>query len=226
MFLGSAFAVVERRSHDPVIPPRLLRIRGVAAGNAVVLLAGLCVDGLLLLSTRYSQQVLGAGPLAFGVIAAVMTVTSVAGVAIGQNLVSRFGIRVVSGVGMTLMITAGTLLTQIGEQGVTVLVVGMALFGPGMGMAFVAGQIACLAQVSEADAGTASGLEETSFAVGTTLGTAVASATLTAAATAAVSTGAVGTAFAVVSVAALLGLPVSRLLPHVAAVATPGSVSR
>lgn len=61
-----AFRLVERRATDPVLPPRLLRLRGVVVGNATVLMAGLAVDALLLLTTRYAQQVLGAGALGFG----------------------------------------------------------------------------------------------------------------------------------------------------------------
>lgn len=174
-----AFRLVERRATDPVLPPRLLRLRGVVVGNATVLTAGIAVDALLLLTTRYAQQVLGAGALGFGVLACAMTVTSVAGVALGQRIVGRVGVRPVAATGMVLIASAGLLLTGSGTTW-AVPVLGMIVYGVGMGFAFVAGQIACLAQVGPADAGTASGLEETSFGIGGTLGTAAGSAVVAA----------------------------------------------
>lgn len=104
-----------------------------------------------------------------------MTVTSVAGVALGQRIVGRVGVRPVAVTGMVLIASAGLLLTGSGTTWVVPLL-GMVVYGVGMGFAFVAGQIACLAQVGPADAGTASGLEETSFGIGGTLGTAAGSA--------------------------------------------------
>lgn len=169
------FRLAERRATDPVLPARLLRLRGVVVGNATVLTAGIAVDALLLLTTRYVQQVLGAGPLGFGVLACAMTVSSVAGVALGQRIVGRVGARPVAVTGMGLVAAAGLLLIGSGTTW-AVPALGMVVFGVGMGFAFVAGQIACLAQVDPADVGTASGLEETSFGIGGTLGTAAGAA--------------------------------------------------
>jgi predicted MFS family arabinose efflux permease len=50
-----------------------------------------------------------------------------------------------------------------------------AVFGPGMGAVFVAGQVAALDGMAPEDAGLASGIEKTTFAVAGALGVAVVS---------------------------------------------------
>jgi predicted neutral ceramidase superfamily lipid hydrolase len=50
---------------------------------------------------------------------------------------------------------------------------GLLVFGPGLGAAYVAGSIASLAGVAEADAGLASGLNNSSFQIGGAVGVAI-----------------------------------------------------
>ena len=50
---------------------------------------------------------------------------------------------------------------------------GLLIFGPGLGAAYVAGSIASLAGVAEADAGLASGLNNSSFQIGGAVGVAI-----------------------------------------------------
>ncbi|HLR96926.1 MAG TPA: MFS transporter [Jiangellaceae bacterium] len=152
--------------------------RSLVGGNLVIVIAGVAVDGLLIVVTLYTQQVLGFSAMQFGLTMAIMTVTSVLGVIFGQHLVTRTGFALVATAGLTLLGVACLVLSQMPPGGTLVddLLAGLVMFGVGMGAAFVAGQIAALAGVAEQDAGLAAGLEETSFAVGTTVGAALASA--------------------------------------------------
>ncbi|MGC0142248.1 MFS transporter [Pseudactinotalea sp. Z1732] len=172
------FVVVEQRSPAPLVPMRIFAGRTLVGGNLVIVIAGVSVDGLLIVVTLYAQQVLGFSALQFGLTMAIMTVTSVLGVLVGQHLVTRSGFRKVAGEGMALLSVACVLLARLRPEGGLVedLLGGLVIFGAGMGAAFVAGQIAALADVAEHDAGLAAGLEETSFALGTTIGAALASA--------------------------------------------------
>ncbi|NOV98792.1 EmrB/QacA subfamily drug resistance transporter [Isoptericola halotolerans] len=175
---AALFVVVEQRSPAPLVPLRIFASRALVGGNVVILTAGIAVDGLLIVMTLYAQQVLGFSALQFGLTMAIMTVTSVLGVLAGQHLVTRSGFRLVAPGGMTVLAGALVLLSRLSSDGTLVrdLLAGLVLFGAGMGAAFVAGQIAALSGVADGDAGLAAGLEETSFAVGTTLGAALASA--------------------------------------------------
>lgn len=176
--MGVLFVGVERRSPAPLVPMRILASRTVVGGNLVVLIAGIAVDGLLIVVTLYAQQVLGFSALQFGLTMAIMTVTSVLGVVAGQHLVTRSGFRLVGSSGMILLVFSCLLLSRMSAEGTLAedLLAGLVVSGAGMGAAFVAGQIAALAGVDEHDTGLAAGLEETAFAVGTTVGAGLASA--------------------------------------------------
>jgi EmrB/QacA subfamily drug resistance transporter len=180
--LAGVFVVVEARSRAPLVPLRIFRSRSVVGGNLVVLSAGMAVDGLLLVVTLYVQQVLGYSATQFGLTMAVMTASSVVGVLAGQRLVTSYGARVVAAGGLSAIAVSCLVLTRISVDGgvVGVLGLGLVIFGPGMGAAFVAAQIAALTGVAANDSGLASGIEETSFAIGTALGVAIAAATLAA----------------------------------------------
>ncbi|MDN6303673.1 MAG: MFS transporter, partial [Brachybacterium sp.] len=161
-----------------LLPMRILASRTVIGGNLVIVIAGIAVDGLLIILTLYAQQVLGFSALQFGAAMAIMTVTSVLGVILGQHLVSRSGFRIVVVSGMLVLTMSCLVLSRLSADGTLVadLLIGLLVFGAGMGAAFVAGQIAALTGVAEPDSGLAAGLEETAFAVGTTLGAGLASA--------------------------------------------------
>ncbi|MDV3293563.1 MAG: MFS transporter, partial [Nitrososphaerales archaeon] len=65
LFAGSAlvllaFAMVERRAKDPVLPPRLFRIRTISAATGVNILRAMVLFGLIAYLPLYAQAVLGA----------------------------------------------------------------------------------------------------------------------------------------------------------------------
>src|SRR5262249_61496324 len=70
------FVLIEARSRGPLVPLRIFRSRALVGGNLVLLTAGMSVDGMLLIITLYAQNVLGYSPVRFGVMTAVLTVTS------------------------------------------------------------------------------------------------------------------------------------------------------
>jgi MFS-type transporter involved in bile tolerance (Atg22 family) len=51
------------------------------------------VDGMLVTLTAYGQQVLGWSAPRFGLVATVMTMTSVAGALVGQRFTTTLGLR-------------------------------------------------------------------------------------------------------------------------------------
>lgn len=173
--LIALFVVIEARSAAPLLPLRLFRSRTLVGGNLVMIAAGMAVDGMLFIVTLYAQQVLGYTAVQFGLAVAVMTVTSIAGSYAAQHVVTRIGVRPVAAAGMVLLGVSCLLLTQVSVDGSFLgdLFLGMLVFGLGMGGAFVAGTIASLSGVAEQDAGVASGLQNTSFSIGTALGVAV-----------------------------------------------------
>jgi EmrB/QacA subfamily drug resistance transporter len=169
------FALVETRTSAPLLPLRILRSRALVAGNIIMLIAGLAVDGMLFTLTLYAQQVLGYSAVQFGLTLMVMTVASIAGSYSAQHAVTKVGFRPVAATSLTLIGAGCVLLSHVSVNGTFLadLLPGLLVFGMGMGGAFVSGSIASFAGVDERDNGVASGLQNTSFTVGTALGVAI-----------------------------------------------------
>jgi EmrB/QacA subfamily drug resistance transporter len=170
-----AFVRVEMRSPNPLVPLRVFRSRSLVGGNLVLLSAGMCIDGMLLIVTLYAQEILGYSTIQFGLMTAVMTVMSVVGAYTAQAVVTRVGPRAVGAVGMALIAVACVILAQISVGGSYLrdIFLGMLVFGAGLGSAFVASQIAALAGVREQESGLAAGLVDSSFNLGGALGLAI-----------------------------------------------------
>ena len=108
-FLGASVALlalfrrIEQRSPGPLVPLRIFRSRSLVGGNVVLLTAGMCIEGMLLIVTLYAQEVLGYSTIQFGLMTAVMTVMSVIGAYSAQATVSKIGTRPVGAAGMLLI---------------------------------------------------------------------------------------------------------------------------
>jgi EmrB/QacA subfamily drug resistance transporter len=173
--LLALFASIEARSRAPLVPLGIFRSRSLMGGNLVLLTAGMSIDGMLLIVTLYAQEVLGYTTLQFGLMTAVMTVMSVIGAYSAQAVVTRVGVRRVGATGMALVGGGCLLLTRVSAGGSygSDLLLGLLLFGAGLGAAFVASQIAALAGVREQDSGLAAGMVDSSFNIGGALGVAI-----------------------------------------------------
>jgi hypothetical protein len=169
------FGLIEARSRAPLVPLRIFRARALAGGNLVLLAAGMCVDGTLLIVTLYAQEVLGYPAVRFGLMTAVLTVTSAAGAYAAQAVVTRAGVRPVGAAGMALVAAGCLVLTRVSVPGSygPELFVGLLVFGAGLGSAFVAAQIAALTGAAERESGLAAGLADSSFNIGSALGIAI-----------------------------------------------------
>ncbi|WP_327248751.1 MFS transporter [Streptomyces sp. NBC_01320] len=168
------FILIEKRSVAPLVSFQSLRSRMLIGGNLLLLIAGMTVDGMLVTLTSFVQQVLGWPAAQFGLAAAMMTVTAAAGALLSQRIVPRLSLGRVAAAGTVLLGCGCLLLTRIPAGGpMSLLPAALFLFGAGMGAVTVCGQIAALTGVTEKDSGLAAGLADTSFAVGTALGTAI-----------------------------------------------------
>ena len=214
LVLLAGFVLVERRSAAPLLPLKYLRGKGFLGGNLVMLTVGMAVHGGMgVVMTQYAQVVLGYSAVQYGLMFAVMTLLTVLGSTLaGGPLVNRFGTRPVAVAGLVLIGFSCLSLTGISARGSFVddMLLGMLLFGPGLGAAFVAGSIAGLAGVPADDAGMASGVNTAAFHIGGALGIAILTTVAAAAATgpdpAAAMTAGFRTAFGVAIAFAVAGV--------------------
>jgi hypothetical protein len=173
--LIALFLAIEARSAAPLVPLGIFRSRALVGGNLLLLTLGMVAFGMPFILTQYAQQVLGYSALEFGLSSAIMPVMAAAGSVAGQAIVTRTGFRPIASAGMVLAGLACLLLTGVSVDGSYFgdIFLGLLVFGPGLGAAFVSGSIATLAGVAETESGLASGLNNTSFQIGAALGVAI-----------------------------------------------------
>jgi EmrB/QacA subfamily drug resistance transporter len=173
--LMALFVAIEARSEAPLAPLRLFRSRALVGGNLVLFALGMLAFGMPFILTQYAQEVLHYSALKFGLASVVMPVTAALGSMTGQAIATRGGLRAVAAGGLTLTAVGCLVLTQVSVDGSYLgdIFFGLLTFGPGLGAAYVAGSIGSLAGVAEADAGLASGLNNSSFQIGGAVGVAI-----------------------------------------------------
>jgi hypothetical protein len=172
--LMAAFAAVERRAEDPLVPPGVFaRSRNLAVSNAVMALAVVGMVGWFFFSALYLQRILGYGSLATGL--SYLPATLALG-AISQGpaawAVGRFGIKptILGGLGLMAL---GLLLfarAPIGGSFLVDVLPGMLVLGVGAAFAFMAVILASTVGIPGNEAGLASGLVNTSQQMGGALG--------------------------------------------------------
>jgi EmrB/QacA subfamily drug resistance transporter len=173
--LLAAFALIESRHPAPLVPLRFLGTRTRLGANAVMLFVGTLAFAVPFVLTLYAQRVLGYSAVKFGVGTVVLALAVTVGAVVAQGAALKFGFRPVAVTGMALMGVGSLLLTQVSVGGSYFgdIFLGLLVFGPGVGLAFVTATVAALAGVAEHESGLASGLSNTALQIGGALGVAI-----------------------------------------------------
>jgi EmrB/QacA subfamily drug resistance transporter len=174
--LLAAFVTLEHRIANPILPPRVLRLRGLVSSSVV---RGFLVTGMystFFLGTLYLEHVRHYGALQTGLAFLPWTLT-VAALSLGitARLVARFGALPMVIAGMLVVIGGLALLTTTGAQTSFFPTIFVAMFaiGLGIGAAFMPLLSIAMADVPAADAGLGSGIVNVSQQVAGALGLAV-----------------------------------------------------
>ena len=175
LLLVGAFAIVERRGRDPLVPPRLLANRNLATTAAIAFLFWATFGSVLYFLTLYFQDVHGYEALQTGVGFLLPTTVVVAGSTLAGRLVTRCGLRVTMvaalAVGALGALALGVAMSPSGSYGT--LIPGLVLISAGDGIAFTTIFIAAGTGVADSEQGVASGIASTSTSVGAAVGLAV-----------------------------------------------------
>jgi len=179
--LIGAFFLIESRSKAPLLPLRIFRLRTLTASNVSGLLMGGAIFAQFFLLTLYMQEVLHYSALKTGVAYIGLTLTIIVFSAVAQAMVTRVGIRRILPIGLGLSAAALVLFAQLPVHGnyFSDLFPAFMISGLGLALAFVPMSIGGLTGVSEADAGIASGLINTTQQIGGAIGVAVATTVAT-----------------------------------------------
>jgi EmrB/QacA subfamily drug resistance transporter len=171
-----AFIALESRIENPILPLRILRLRGLTSASLV---RGFLVTGMystFFLATLYLEHILRYSALQTGAAFLPWTITvAVLSQGITARLVRRFGSLPVLTVGMAIALVGLLLFAQAGAHTTYFPTIFLACFavGLGIGSAFMPLLTIAMADVPAADAGLGSGITNVSQQIGGSLGLAV-----------------------------------------------------
>jgi EmrB/QacA subfamily drug resistance transporter len=175
LVLGALFALSERRSDSPLLPPALLRRRQPMTANLLVLLAAGGLMAMFFFQTLFMQRVLGYGALQTGL--------SFLPFSVSMGLASVVTGRFLTTVDPRLPVAGGLLLAAAGlwlMSGLTPqssylghLAPSLALTAYGVGTAFVVVMEIATGGAEDRDGGLASALLTTGQQIGAAIGIAV-----------------------------------------------------
>lgn len=170
------FALVERRSADPLLPPSVLRDPRVAGGIAVNLLGGAARIACFVLVALLLQQVLEYGPALAGL---AMLPTSLAGFAVSTLLLpsalNRLGPQRVVVIGLLLLVLAHVLLATVdnGDDYWLRVLPALVIAAAGVALSFTPTTLVIADGIAARNAGVSSGLASSTAQIGGAIGIAV-----------------------------------------------------
>ena len=171
-----AFALIQSRRAEPLVPLRIFRAPNLTAANLVMALLGAAWIPMWFYLNLYLQQVLGFGAFASGAALLPMTVAiMLLMVGATGRVVGRFGFKPPMIVGLSLLAVGIGLFARVPAEGSfvgDVLWVSL-IAAAGMSLSYIPVLIASLSSARPEEAGLASGLVNTSYQVGSAIGLAV-----------------------------------------------------
>ncbi|MER7890632.1 MFS transporter [Micromonospora sp. NPDC094482] len=171
--LLGAFALRQRVTPVPLLPPRVLGTPDLVAANVVQFLAVAAFFGFQFLLALELQLVLGLDAAATGwAFLPTPVVIAVVSLGVAGRLIARYGARRVLFAGLALAIVGFLLLARLPADGgyLADVLPAMLVFGVAGGLTLPAVTTLAMAGASDADAGLASGLANTTQQVGGAFG--------------------------------------------------------
>jgi MFS family permease len=171
----AACVLIERRSGEPLVPPRLVANRNLATAVAIAFLFAATFGSVLYFLTLYFQDVRGLDALETGTGFLLPTAVVVAGSALAGRIVTRCGLKRTL-VAALVIGAAGALLLGLAmspDASYAALVPGLVLVSIGDGVVFTTMFIAAGIGVADRDQGVASGIASTGTSMGAAVGLAV-----------------------------------------------------
>ena len=171
--LLAPFVWWERRADDPVVTFALFSSPSFTAGSLLLAFQNLVVYTLLFELPQVLDALLAVDAAATGRLLVAMTATTVVASVAAGRLTDRVGPRPVAVAGTVACLVAVGLLATNGVSSLRPLVLPLALFGLGVGLATPAAQSASLAAVPRERSGAAAGMNSTMRYLGGIVGIAL-----------------------------------------------------
>ncbi len=172
----AAFIAIERRITDPLVPLSVFSIANVVPASIIGILWSAAMFAWFFLSALYLQIVLGYDPLWVGIsFLPGNIIMAIFSVGLSAKVVMRYGTKKPLALGMGF-VSVGLILFALAPENGTFLfnvIPGMILMGFGAGLAFNPVLIAATSDVPPDESGLVSGVLNTAFMMGGSLGLAV-----------------------------------------------------
>jgi EmrB/QacA subfamily drug resistance transporter len=172
--LGVAFVAWELRRREPMLDPRLFKLRGFTSGSLSIFVQFFAAFGLIFVLLQFLQLVLGYSPLEAGAALAPMAVVMIAVAPRVPRLVERVGVRPVGPTGLAFM-AIGLVVLSTMDAGSSYwhLLAGGLVLGLGMALAAPPATTAIVESLPDEKQGVASAVNDAAREVGGALGIAV-----------------------------------------------------
>jgi EmrB/QacA subfamily drug resistance transporter len=176
------FTATELRRRDPLFPFSIFRVKGLAASDAVQMIAFAAFVSVFFFLTLYMQNVIGFSPVRSGSAYLPVTAGIIVAAGISSQLFARIGTRPVIVAGALIAAAGVWYLSRLPVHGTYPrnLLPGLVIMAIGIGAVLVSVTTAANAGVPADKAGLAAGLLSASQQLGTALGLAIFSAIATA----------------------------------------------
>jgi MFS family permease len=170
--LLAGFVVIERRSRDPLVPPRLVANRALRLATGIAALFMATFGSLLYFLSIYLQDVRGYDALETGVGFLLPTAVVVAGSALAGRFVTRFGLMrtLVAALAVGALGAVALGLAMTADSSYVALVPGLIGVSIGDGLVFTAMFIAGATGVGAKEQGVASSVVSTGSGMGAVIG--------------------------------------------------------
>jgi len=173
--LLAAFAVIELRSQNPLLPLRLLRDRNRTGANLIMLCVGAGIAGVFFFLTVFVQTVWGYSALKTGVAYLPMMAMIMVASGAAVQLIARVGARPLLLVGTPTAAAGLFWLSRISENGsyASDVLGPMLVLAAGLGLLFLPLTLVSMSRVRDEESGVAASLRNTGQQVGGAIGLAV-----------------------------------------------------
>lgn len=169
-----AFALVERRAAEPILPGWVFRRRLLVSTSVVSLSVGVMLIGLTSYVPLFVQGVLGTGAVVAGFALAALTLGWPISASVAGRIYLRIGFRNTALIGSAIVIGGAVLMTLL-SAGSSVWQVGGTCFIVGLGMGLVASPtlVSAQSEVGWSERGVVTGTNMFARSMGSSLGVAV-----------------------------------------------------
>jgi EmrB/QacA subfamily drug resistance transporter len=169
-----AFALVERRAAEPVLPGWLFRSRLLGTTNVAALAIGVMLIGLVSYIPLYAQGVLGTSALVAGFAVAALTLGWPLAASVAGRIYLRIGFRATAVIGVAVVVVGAVMLTLISPSSpVWQLAATCFVVGLGLGLSASPTIIAAQSAVDWARRGVVTGTNVFARSMGSAVGIAV-----------------------------------------------------